>query len=131
MNIDISGRFGNNDKEGWFYGSSFESLFESIRRGKGGEESSTSVVRRRRWVRSKKCVSQELIEDFKQKFSAVRAEAERLKVSTRKRQKNNVAIEFYEKRRLQAYQWSSTLAANKSIELVVVFKEFRDKLCLM
>jgi hypothetical protein len=112
-------------------GPSFEVLLDQIKRKKGVDQNSSSTARRRRWLKSKKCVSPELLEIFKQKFNDIKDEAEKLKRSARNRAKNNVAIEFYEKRRVQAYQWSSTLAANKCIELVAIFKEFRDKLSNM
>ena len=131
VQVDRSKRFGNADEEGWMYGLSFDALIEKINAGKAAEQNSSSVVRRRRFVRSKKCVAPSLIKSFQEKFTYFKQEIRRLKVCVKDKQKNHMAIELFEKRRVQAYQWSSTLAANKSIELVSIFKDFLEKLSFL
>ena len=57
LQVDKSRRYGIPDDEGWMYGVSFESLIEQINTGKAEEQTASSIVRRRRFVRSKKCVA--------------------------------------------------------------------------
>ena len=57
LQVDKSKRYGSPDDEGWMYGISFESLIDQIKSGKAEEQTAASIVRRRRFVRSKKCVA--------------------------------------------------------------------------
>ena len=57
LQVDKSKRYGSPDEEGWMYGISFESLIDQIKSGKAEEQTAASIVRRRRFVRSKKCVA--------------------------------------------------------------------------
>ena len=57
LQVDKSRRYGMPDEEGWMYGISFESLIDQINIGQAEEQTSSSIVRRRRFVRSKKCVA--------------------------------------------------------------------------
>eukprot|EP00603_Paraphysomonas_imperforata_P002897 CAMPEP_0114415540 /NCGR_PEP_ID=MMETSP0103-20121206/1962_1 /TAXON_ID=37642 ORGANISM="Paraphysomonas imperforata, Strain PA2" /NCGR_SAMPLE_ID=MMETSP0103 /ASSEMBLY_ACC=CAM_ASM_000201 /LENGTH=888 /DNA_ID=CAMNT_0001583727 /DNA_START=55 /DNA_END=2721 /DNA_ORIENTATION=- len=61
--VDIFGSFGAVDKDGWSYGVTWEGLFESIRDHCSVRENSpSSLCRRRRWIRIRKCVSVEVSE---------------------------------------------------------------------
>ena len=57
LQVDKSRRYGAPDEEGWMYGVSFESLIDQMNAGKAEEQTASSLVRRRRFVRSKKCVA--------------------------------------------------------------------------
>ena len=52
-----------------------------------------------------KGVSEILIKQFRERIFKERNEMMQLKNNIRKKQKDNIVLEFYEKRRMQAYQW--------------------------
>lgn len=59
--VDVSGKFGAVDSDGWSYGTTFESLIALSKQKKLKNERSTSnIVRRRRWIRVRICVSTQL-----------------------------------------------------------------------
>ncbi len=56
--VDKSTKFGNIDSNGWSYATSFETLFDNSMKCKSdGEMARLSLVRRRRWIRTRQCVS--------------------------------------------------------------------------
>ncbi len=58
--VDSSHSFGSTDPEGWAYGTTFDALIEAILANKAsGAKQATSMVRRRRFIRARTCVSAE------------------------------------------------------------------------
>jgi hypothetical protein len=58
--VDHSGQFGATDSDGWVYDTTFDRLIEKILARKAiGVESSTDIVRRRRFIRARTCVTAE------------------------------------------------------------------------
>lgn len=60
--VDRSGKFGDTDAEGWSYGTTIEQLVEQTRlQALKADRSTANVMRRRRWVRCRKCVIPDVI----------------------------------------------------------------------
>lgn len=59
--VDLSGKYGQVDADGWSYGVSFESLIEQSKsKTLKSERSSAYLARRRRWIRPRICISTEI-----------------------------------------------------------------------
>ena len=58
--VDTAERYGKTDADGWSYGTSFDSVLQqTLDRKLKAERNSINVVRRRRWMRFRKCVDSE------------------------------------------------------------------------
>lgn len=72
----MSQSFGSVDNEGWAYDSTFDRLIEKIRaRRSSGTDSATMIVRRRRHIRARTCVTAEaksLLQERTSKLLSVR-----------------------------------------------------------
>ena len=63
--VDASQSHGNCDPDGWYYGTSFESvLAKLLTMSASGQCTSTCLVRRRRWIRFRQATSEEAILSF-------------------------------------------------------------------
>ena len=64
----MSGQFGTTNSDGWVYDTTFDRLIEKIMARKAiGVESSTDIVRRRRYIRARTCVTAEAKLDLQKK----------------------------------------------------------------
>lgn len=60
--IDLSGKFGDTDPEGWSYAATFDILAEQTRlQVLKADRSTGNVMRRRRWIRCRRCVIPDVV----------------------------------------------------------------------
>eukprot|EP01038_Epipyxis_sp_PR26KG_P010985 gene10985-14758_t len=61
--IDLSGKFGYCDSDGWSYSTSFESLIEiTLTKQLNNNRSIANITRRRRWIRCRICTAKDLLD---------------------------------------------------------------------
>lgn len=72
--IDTSHSFGTTDSDGWAYETTFDRLIESIKACRSsGTNVTTSIVRRRRYIRMRTCVSEEATSKMRARTTALLA----------------------------------------------------------
>lgn len=86
-NIDISERYGQPDTEGWYYGATYDRLDETIKSNTAsGVTNKTSLVRKRRWIRATRCVSNELLTKLKLRSDKIVEIRYRIEVSLKEKE---------------------------------------------
>ena len=100
--VDTSGKFGSTDAEGWSYATSFETLFENSIKGKSdGEMRSLSLVRRRRWVRVRQCVSTPATAAFEKQVQVMNAFKNFLNEILSKKEADFAALQKYHQEKVE------------------------------
>ena len=103
--IDLSGAYGGCDDEGWSYASSFEFLFEScIKKTMVGEMGRLSLVRRRRWTRTRGCITADAKADHQAKLVWIHSLLQRLKSVMSGKETDSAIIFQYESKRKTAFE---------------------------
>lgn len=93
-------KYGIPDAEGWLYGISFDRLNEAIRSGTAsGAASKTNLVRKRRWTRSIRCVSEELLRQIRSKCERMARMRSRIEKSLQEKETVIAALRLYEAKR--------------------------------
>lgn len=59
------------DEEGWAYGHTWDRLFEAIQKNLSTSDSSTTLVRRRKWIRGRVCVTSSAMEQLQGQRDAI------------------------------------------------------------
>lgn len=127
--IDLSGSYGGCDANGWMYASGFNSLFHMIETNTAtGELSKTCLVRRRRWIRMRECVSGDAIEIFKQKLNTLKIHKGRLEHILRHYHLDISRMDSYESSRLLVFKQIYSLGDGKIQKNIGVFETTLDKL---
>lgn len=94
--VDKRNIFGEVDADGWSYAISFEALFDqSLRRALRKERNSRSLVRRRRWVRTRYCKSSKMIEKFAARVDWVTILREKIDAIAKKNHENFFLLSEY------------------------------------
>ena len=120
--VDIFGTFGAVDMDGWCYAVTWDGLNESIQENRSvGENSTSCLCRRRRWIRIRRCVSVEassLVNDIVEEKLDVMVSLEKTLVDKTNDYEN---VMKYEKERKQIYDnVTSTCLA----DILVVYQTF-------
>lgn len=103
--VDHSKRYGECDAEGFMYGSSNDKLLESIRNKQTvGTTSSTSLVRRRCYIRPKICTSEAAREEHKKSIESYAATKSKLELSMKDKRQEMNAIVSFESSRVSNYE---------------------------
>ena len=128
----MSYRFGQPDPEGWYYGVSFDRLNEVMRSRTAGPASATSLVRKRRWIRSIICRSPKINEALKERADFITLMRCNSEACQRDKEDTLKSVTEYEEKRESAFSQSlhlstegtlSTLASLK--DLGVILKNFK------
>ena len=77
--VDLTGSYGQVDKEGWGYAVSFENLIDNTKnKCLSGEVGRLSIVRRRRWIRYRECVTAESKKEFAERMQWIQLFSQRV-----------------------------------------------------
>lgn len=127
--VDKSHAFGAHDAEGWYYGPSFERLAEIIQKRSGADvPSKTSLVRRRRWMRTMRCSSEEILEQINHRIEKVSNSRKNIEHAIREKEESLRSIQFYEENRAFVFDQSLGLATQGTVATMTVLKELFFKL---
>ena len=114
------------DHEGWMYGSDTTDIITKLRTSGldlGSENAKKSAqVRRRKWVRARKCVTDEGKERIKEELKWLQSIVDNLKNYMRQKQMERSQVTSYENVRVKAYKKNRATAARK----VLAYKEALD-----
>lgn len=125
--VDTSGKFGGTDAEGWSYATGFETLFENSVKGKSdGEMRSLSLVRRRRWVRIRQCVSTPASTAFQKQVQLMNAFKNHLNEILSKKEVDFAALEKHHQEKLQKVKAVSKYVEMSAFDNVGSLLVFRD-----
>jgi len=127
--VDKSNAFGPHDAEGWYYGPNFEKLAELIQKRSGAETSTkTSMVRRRRWVRTMHCSSKEVLEQIRLRVEKINLSKAHIEAAISEKQNSLQSIMFYEENRAFVFDQSLSLATQGTTATLAVLKDLFFKL---
>jgi hypothetical protein len=127
--VDKSNAFGAHDADGWYYGPNFERLSEIIQKRQGADvPSKTSVVRRRRWLRTMKCSSPEILEQIHHRIEKLNLNKKHLEIVIREKEESLRSIQFYEENRAFVFDQSLELATHGTVATFKVLKDLFIKL---
>jgi hypothetical protein len=99
--VDMSKSFGECDVDGWTYAATLDGLLEAFSNGNTcGEMTALSLVRRRRYVRHRICISQKVIGDMQSRIEILSAMSRNLKLALAAKEKELIIFQNYEKARL-------------------------------
>lgn len=127
--MDKSNSFGPHDAEGWYYGPNFERLAELIQKRSGADVSTkTSLVRRRRWVRTMRCSSEGVLEQIGIRVEKINASRKNIELAISEKQNSLQSMVFYEENRAFVFDQSLGLATNGTIATLAVLKDLFFKL---
>jgi hypothetical protein len=129
--VDGSSRFGTADADGWFYGATFDRLNEALRSSTAsGAITKTSIVRKRRWVRTILCTSPELIHRICYRIDVIANMRKNIELSLHDREEKYKSVKFYEENRSFVFAQSLHLATQGTLNTLAVLKELGNKLKL-
>ena len=127
--LDKSNAFGGHDSEGWYYGPSFDRLNEIIYQRTGAAmPSKTSVVRRRRWLRTMRCSAPEILEQIRQRIDKLVVFRKNLEFILREKEESLKSVQFYEENRAFVFDQSLNLATQGTVATFAVLKDLFFKL---
>ena len=131
--IDLSDTYGNVDKEqGWGYAASFENLIECTKtKTLSGEVGRLSIVRRRRWIRYRECVTAESKKEFNERISWISLLSNRVSKINSDKTEELISINNFEKERKVAYDKLLSTAERCLQESVSTLEGVVEKLNLM
>jgi len=130
--VDMSGKFGGVDKDGWSYATSFETLFDnSVKQKSDGEMARFSLVRRRRWIRQRACVSAAATAAFEARVQYMNAFRYQLARIAQEKEKEYGNIVLYHKSKLDLLHPVVKYAARGLSDTVQVLEHIAKKLLLV
>ena len=98
--IDTSHSFGSTDSDGWAYETTFDRLVDSIRAGKAqGTNATTSIVRRRRFIRMRTCVTAEATAQMRARTTALLEIRNKFETALTEKKTNYALTMQYERER--------------------------------
>lgn len=129
--IDLSIKYGQPDNEGWFYAASFDRLGEMLKAGTAqGTMAKTSMVRKRRWIRSILCTSTVVQEKIRQRIEQLQIMRSNIEAALRNKEAAFRAVKFYEENRSFVFAQSLHLATQGTLNTLSILKELMGKLKL-
>lgn len=127
--VDVSNMFGSCDSDGWSYASSFESIFEaSQKKLLAGEMGRLSLVRRRRWIRRRKCITVSAKRDFQARIFWNQSLQQRLDRVLCSRELEFAMIQQFESKRRTAFEEAVALADTVLQETIAMLEGVGEKL---
>jgi len=119
------------DRDGWLYGKSYGEIESQVQDGLdcGSDEvRKASSVRRRRWIRTRKCVSEEAREVVKAELLWLGSIVMRLKTSLRSKREDHIAMLTFEEQRKKAYKDTRTRCAHRVIAFKDVLLRYQENM---
>lgn len=125
----MSGKFGQPDPDGWYYASTFDRLGEMMKNASAvGVASKTSLVRKRRWVRSMTCTSSELNEAIQQRIEHILSTRRNIESTLKEKEQSVRSARFYEENRSFVFSQSLHLATQGTLNTLSLLKDIGTKL---
>ena len=122
--LDGSDYFGTPDGEGWFYAASFDRLNESLRqRSAVGIQAKTSLVRKRRWLRTATCTTPLLIRVIQRRIEGLTHMMANMDSYLKEKEHSIKTLRFYEENRSFVYAQSLHLASQGTQSTMYLLKE--------
>lgn len=130
--VDLTQSHGNVDSEGWSYASSFDFLVESsLKKRLDGEMGRLSLVRRRRWIRRRVCVTNKAKELFQEHVIWAQKIRGNLEAIVATQDNYNLHLLEYETQRKKIFEAVLADAESSLHETVRILGKITDKLFLM
>ena len=102
--VDRSKSFGDTAEDGWVYGSSLERIQFMIKNlSTTGEKSTTSMFRRRRWCRSVRCVSKDIVNEIEAQIGDLQSARKTVEKKIRDMHAHAEEVSSFEQKRLQLH----------------------------
>jgi hypothetical protein len=106
-------------------------LIETIKTGVGtGVTTKTSMVRKRRWIRTVLCTSPEVLERINQRVEKIVQMRCNIEAALKNKEEVFKAVKFYEENRSFVFAQSLHLATQGTLNTLAVLKELGNKLKL-
>lgn len=127
--LDMSNRYGQPDIEGWFYASTFDRLGEMLKSATGtGIASKTSLVRKRRWVRTMVCTAEDFSEAIRKRIDSIFTMRRNIELSLKEKEQAVSSVKFYEENRSFVFSQSLHLATQGTLNTLSLLKDIGTKL---
>jgi hypothetical protein len=127
--VDKSNSFGECDEDGWTYAPTMESLLEAYSNGKTvGEMTALSLVRRRRFIRSRICISFSLRESIESRMKLLMDTSQLLESHLKDKKEEFIALKEYEKARSLICRSGYSRISNEAQRYILGLKTFLEKL---
>ena len=124
--IDKSTLYGQTDTEGWAYASTLDGLQESYHNHTtSGEKKTTSLIRRRRWIRARICISSSVRENIAITISKLSTLKDEIDKTLRRKQADFAMIRTFERVRLTSYKDMANQNNSTIQSFVTVMRDFR------
>ncbi|RYG97943.1 hypothetical protein EON65_52095, partial [archaeon] len=125
-------QYGSPDHEGWYYSTSFDRLSDAMRNAQAtGIASATSTVRKRRWIRSLQCVSNELAGKMKDRMDRIVQIRVRIEASLKNKEDCVKDMEKYEETRSKVFATSLQQATQNTLQSLGQLKDISSRLRLV
>lgn len=125
----MSSKYGQPDIEGWFYASTFDRLNEMFKSASGtGVASKTSLVRKRRWVRTMVCVAEEFCDSIRHRIEDIFTMRKNIEFAMKEKEQAVRAVKFYEENRSFVFSQSLHLATQGTLNTLSLLKDIGTKL---
>ena len=127
--VDRSKTYGESDADGWAYASTLERLIDSFKMNNTvGKKSSTSMVRRRRWIRTRSCLSSTIRDSIELRIQELLTIRGKIETSVRDKRLDLMKIkEFEQKRKIKCIEMYNVKKA-KLLAIVSEYKNYKSKL---
>eukprot|EP01031_Cornospumella_fuschlensis_P042361 gene42361-51739_t len=130
--LDTSMQYGTPDHEGWYYATSFDRLADAMRNSQAtGIASATSTVRKRRWIRSLQCTSNELAGRMKDRMDRIVQIRVRIEASLKNKEECVKEVEKYEETRSKVFATSLQQATQNTLQSLGQLKDISSRLRLV
>lgn len=127
--LDTSGAYGEHDSDGWYYAGTFDGIAEMLKTKSGSAAAAkTSLVRKRRWVRSMRCTSVELTIQMNNRIQRVATMRKHVEAALLEKELSMKNVGFYEENRDFVFDQSLSLATRGTIATLATLKDLVVKL---
>jgi hypothetical protein len=123
------------DRDGWMYGKGYPDIVKQVQQGEdcgsSDEVRRGATVRRRRWIRTRRCVTPKAQDVVRAELVWLRSIVERLKASMRSKREDHLVLVAFEEQRSRAYKEARTASAHRVIAFKDVLVKYQDNLANM
>ena len=123
------------DRDGWMYGKGYPDIVKQVQQGEDSGSSDEvrrgATVRRRRWIRTRRCVTPKAQDVVRAELVWLRSIVESLKVSMRSKREDHLVLAAFEEQRARAYKEARTASAHRVIAFKDVLVKYQDNLATM
>jgi hypothetical protein len=127
--VDKSAAFGPHDADGWYYGASFDRLTEQINKRIGGDVATkTSLVRRRRLMRTMRCTAPAVLAKVNERVQLIAMNRKQIEHTIREKEESLRTMGFYEENRAFVFEQSLGLATQGTVNTLKQLKDLFFKI---